>query len=601
MILFIEYKYKLFADKNGYLCGKLSLSMRKSCFILCLFCCFPLWAQQPQVQVSVPLHTIHSGEVTVPLALRYSLGAGWQFQAGPEREDDAGNRVVFTDSSILWPQGRLSLTSGLMEVFDKQENLIKRTSFGRFSDGRLSFLETKGDTTSFTYLPNGIRLRRTGRGNTAYQFDSLDRVASITHYRPDGSWRRQELSYAADTLTVAALDSSGLSEKAVFYGAPKVYRHEVYDAQGQLLRRIRFQYQGDLPAGETLEVFGAGEGGALTASRTLRYAAGGEYPVEESILRSSGEQYRATFTYAEHRPDALLSLTRWDGDRMVDSTRLVYAAFPGQDGYTVLRPSAMLYGAAGVPLDTCIRFVPFDFNGVHTYRSKRVKQFYPDARMSRLTVTRPSIDLEKELTALLLSVGMPFTADGLEGDAFLFDADGAFLSKVQGADGQVLFYQGFGEEPVLATFTDPAHDPSLIDTDCCIQWITPDDLELSMQIVDAHNSQHYGLVKGCRYLLRESGYGGLIDPAVNAQHQVFPKVWYISKTPKEGVLAHNHFNCGNFIWGASAHASGVPLWITVLGSHFNNFFLSPDNKGRLDDKDDILSIRAGYHMLGSSK
>jgi hypothetical protein len=39
----------------------------------------------------------------------------------------------------------------------------------------------------------------------------------------------------------------------------------------------------------------------------------------------------------------------------------------------------------------------------------------------------------------------------------------------------------------------------------------------------------------------------------------------------------------------------VPLCIARLGSHYNNFFLSPDTKGSFDSPDDLFSISAGYH------
>lgn len=571
--------------------------MRKLLFALLLLAWVPGHAQLPQVRVSVPFHTIHSGEVAVPLSLHYSPGGGWRFEAGTVREDDAGNRVEFTDSTIHWPQGFITMRPGSMEVFDNLENPVKSISFERLPDGRLSRLWTDRDTTAFSYQGNGIRLHRAGRGSTAYQFDSLDRVVSVIHDGADGTWRSQQLEYLGDTLTVRARDSVREFGKTVFLGDPKVYRVDEFDPEERLIRSTEFHYQGDFPAGETIRLFGTGEGKPLTSSRRLRYSPDSPYPVEESVNLDNGESYRATFTYAPHRPDALLSLTRWDGSRMIDSTRLVYASFPGHAGRVIRRPSALLYGRAGEPLDTCIRFISYDFNGVHTYRSKRMKQFYPDARMSRLTVQSPSIDLEKELRARLLSAGMPFAVDPLEGGSFLFDTDGAFLSRVRGTTEQVLFYQGFAEEPVTASFADPDHDPSLIDSDCWLQLITPADVALSMHIVDAHNPRYRGLIRGCLYLLRESGYGGLIDPAVNAQHQVFPKVWYLSETRREGALAHNHFNTGNFLWGAAAQACGVPLWVTLLGTHFNNFFLSPDNQGRPDDKDDVLSIRAGYHIL----
>lgn len=571
--------------------------MRKYLAVALFFYGVCAWAQQPQMQVNVPLHTVHSGEAVVSLALRYTPGGGWVFKAEGDKEDAAGNRVVFTDNAIVWPQGHINLDADKMQVFDVHGNLIKSVRYERRADGRLSRVQVGEEATTFSYPAGGIDLGHQEGAVTAYRFDSLDRVVSVKHITPRGSLLIRELQYQGDTLTVTARDNSGLLERSLFLGAPQVKRIEEYDAGGKLTRTVTFHYQGDLRAGETVQLYGAGELGTLTASRRLRYAPGSAFPCEETFVGSDGKARRATFTYASHRPDALLSLTRWDGGQKVDSTRLVYSAFPGQGGRSVLYPSAVLYAKSGEPLDTVIRFVPYDFNGVHTYRSKRVKQFYSDPRITRQVVTSPSEDLKRELQAHLYSIGMPYRADALEGEGFLFDEGGAFLSRIDGSNEQVEFCRGFGREPVRAAFADPVQDPTLIDTRSCVQTISRADVELSMQIVDAYGSWHHGLVRGCVYLLKESGYGGLIDPAVNAEHQVFPGVWYISETPKEGSLAHNNFNCGNFLWGAAAHATGVPLWVTLVGTHFNNFFLSPDNKGHLDDKDDVLSIRAGYHML----
>lgn len=571
--------------------------MRKFLAAALLLCGVCSWAQQPQLQVSVPLHTVHSGEAVVSLALRYTPGGGWAFMAEGEREDAAGNRVVFTDSSIVWPQGRIAMAEDKMQVFDVHGYLVKSALFERDAHRRLSRVQVGEEATTFSYPAGGIELGHPEGGSTAYQFDSLDRVVSVSYTGPQGTGLVKDFLYQGDTLTVSVRDSAGLLGKTLFLGEPKVERIEEYDAGEKLTRTITLYYQGDLPAGETIRRFGAGEAGPLTTSRRLRYAPGEAFPCEETLLGRDGKARRATFTYAPYRPGALLSVTRWDGEQKEDSTRLVYSAFPGQEGRSVFYPSAVLYAKSGEPLDTVLRFIPYDFNGVHTFRSKMIKPFRMDSHIRRQVMDLPLERRKKALQAHVYSVGMPFEADALEGEGFLFDEGGAFLSRIAVATEPVVFYQGFGREPVRAAFADPGHDPLVIDTRSFVQMISRADVELSMQIVNAYGARHHGLVKGCLYLLKESGYGGLIDPAVNAEHQVFPGVLYISRTPKEGSLAHNNFNCGNFLWGAAAHATGVPLWVTLLGTHFNNFFLSPDNKGHLDAKDDVLSIRAGYHML----
>ena len=118
----------------------------------------------------------------------------------------------------------------------------------------------------------------------------------------------------------------------------------------------------------------------------------------------------------------------------------------------------------------------------------------------------------------------------------------------------------------------------------------------SLQVSDACNPSHRGLFKGCFFLARNSGYGGDLDFAANGRHGILYDGLYITQTRKDGRVAHNNYNYGNFLWGAAARAVGVPLWIARLGSHFNNFFLSPDTRGTFDAADDQFSIGCGHHF-----
>jgi hypothetical protein len=83
----------------------------------------------------------------------------------------------------------------------------------------------------------------------------------------------------------------------------------------------------------------------------------------------------------------------------------------------------------------------------------------------------------------------------------------------------------------------------------------------------AEHATHKGLFPGCWFLLKNSSYGGTLDFAVRPEYGISSNTYYLTHTEKEGTLAHNHFNFGDFLWGASA--------------------------------DDILSIRAGHHWLPS--
>lgn len=567
-------------------------------FILACFMAGVHPVHGPGAEVSVPLYTIHSGEVTVPLALSYTPSGSWTFIAGSSREDDAGNRVEFTDTTIQWPQGSIRMCRDSMVVFDESGNRIKTVSFGRTPDGRLSLIKERSNLTHFSYLPDGIAVRRPGKGAAEYRFDASDRVVSVCGLSESGYWLKQELQYAGDTLTVCASDSSGVVEKAVFLGCPQVWRKEEYNSREELTRSITYLYENGLPAGEIIQVYCAGDGRMPTvSSRRLSYSPGSPYPVSESVLHSDGTMEKTTFTYSGHRPGALLSVSHWSGGVKTDSTRIVYSRFPGHGGRRIIRPSAVLYGRGDGPLDTCVRYITYDFNGVHSYRSKRGHRFFPDPRIVRIYMPDPYRALAAELRAHVLSTGMFFKADEIDGDSVLFDKDGNFLSRVHCPEAQVIMYQGAGAGLLTASFADPGYDPAMVAHGSRIMPIEPEDVDISMRKTGVYDPKVHGLIPACFFLLKASAYGGILDFAVNARHQVYNNVWYIGRTAVEGWLAHNNFNYGNMLWGASARATGIPFWVARLGADFSNFFLSPDNKWRLDDLDDILSIRAGYHYL----
>ena len=193
--------------------------------------------------------------------------------------------------------------------------------------------------------------------------------------------------------------------------------------------------------------------------------------------------------------------------------------------------------------------------------------------------------------------------DPLDGKDFLFAADGRFLSRVRsGQDESTLFlWQGEGQPPVAARFADPKYDPRHVGPGSRAVLVPKEYITGAMDSCGAEHAARKGLFPGCWFLLKNSSYGGTLDFAVRPEYGISSHTYYLTYTEKEGCLAHNHFNFGNFLWGASAREMGVPLWVTCLGSHFNIFFLSPDSRFHLDSADDILSIRAGHHWLQAER
>lgn len=150
-------------------------------------------------------------------------------------------------------------------------------------------------------------------------------------------------------------------------------------------------------------------------------------------------------------------------------------------------------------------------------------------------------------------------------------------------------------DSIVARFADPARDPGSINSKTRAVVVPDWFIEETLKLVGAKSRKHHGLIQGCLYIAPTSLYNGRLDFAANGDHPIYQNVFYITITPREGVLAQNNFNFGNFLWGASAHAMGIPLWVAKFGSHCFNFFCNPNNRFHPDDPDDILSISAGHH------
>lgn len=194
--------------------------------------------------------------------------------------------------------------------------------------------------------------------------------------------------------------------------------------------------------------------------------------------------------------------------------------------------------------------------------------------------------------------GISFRTAGPEmpsqsGEALLFNASGCFCGLSEGESGTLVYDSGFGAERLIINFADPVQDPPQVGPGTAVEFVSAGDVHYSLRKVGAYDRKHHGLIAGIVYLKRESEYYGLLDFARNGEHPLHPGVYYVAWTKKEGAVAHNNVNFGNFLWGAAAQAAGVPLWIARLGAHISNMM---HTGGRPDSKDDQLSISAGYHF-----
>lgn len=205
-------------------------------------------------------------------------------------------------------------------------------------------------------------------------------------------------------------------------------------------------------------------------------------------------------------------------------------------------------------------------------------------------------DAERVLRADSLCALKPgFTLSPSYGDCFLFDESGVFLSRINVEESSNCAVLWQTDEPIVACFADPAEDPRHIGRNTRLYLISPLRVYASVSHCGAADPRMHGLTPECWYLLFGSGYGGALDFAANGEHGIYPNGLYLTRTWKEGDVAHNNYNFGNFLWGAATREVGVSLWIARLGAHLNNFFLSPNTKFTFDSSDDQFSISAGYH------
>ena len=185
--------------------------------------------------------------------------------------------------------------------------------------------------------------------------------------------------------------------------------------------------------------------------------------------------------------------------------------------------------------------------------------------------------------------------DAQSGEDFLFDEDGCYLARVQlpSTAGCVIYPLGYGAETIVARLADPVRDLGSICADTRLRLVTGERIRSSLNRVGVMPGDWcFGFVRGFIFLALNSNYGQRLDFARTGLHDIHPNEFYLTHSSKEGYVAHNIYNFGNFLWGTAAHGVGVPLFIARLGSHVSNFY---HTRGHLDAADDQFSISCGHH------
>ena len=182
---------------------------------------------------------------------------------------------------------------------------------------------------------------------------------------------------------------------------------------------------------------------------------------------------------------------------------------------------------------------------------------------------------------------------------FLFDEEGRFLCRVEAPEAAgYVFMLREERQPLVARLADPVHDPDSIGIDTRVVLVSRERVRDSLRRARAFRWNHRLYFLRTLYMWTQSGYGGRLDFAVNGMHDVEDGVYYITESCRDGAIAHNRFNFGNYLWGAAAQSVGIPCFFAKLGSHVNAFLFFQDGRGEpghFDTPDDILSINAGYN------
>jgi len=190
-------------------------------------------------------------------------------------------------------------------------------------------------------------------------------------------------------------------------------------------------------------------------------------------------------------------------------------------------------------------------------------------------------------------------------DEYLFDENGQHTGTVEKSGEHYGTVAGKdGEKASHFKFADPVNDPKAIDEGKVteVKFVEMESvseaLETSGVNDEANQDNKYEFIMNESDASNPDGEGKM-DYVVTAKVGIDGKkepiarnnALYITQT-KDGNVAHNSNNLGNFMWGAGARALGFSLTTARLGAHANNM-LDP-HYGGLDSSDDQFSIKLGY-------
>ena len=185
-------------------------------------------------------------------------------------------------------------------------------------------------------------------------------------------------------------------------------------------------------------------------------------------------------------------------------------------------------------------------------------------------------------------------------DIYYFDQSGNYThKKIKDGDNricvitkekvndQILTYQNFYE------LADPINDGRMIDNGQIthLEFVSEGDIKKALTKQGAFTSEKINFAK-------ESAGGGKFDYTFSYLIPKYNDAKSMLFLPENDYMAHNLFNFGNYLWGATGYVVGFNYAELKLGAHINSLISPRRNNypSQLDSDDDQRSIVKGiYH------
>ena len=199
-------------------------------------------------------------------------------------------------------------------------------------------------------------------------------------------------------------------------------------------------------------------------------------------------------------------------------------------------------------------------------------------------------------------------------DIYYFDKSGKYTHKERMKGEHIGVFLSTTNKQIKFSFADPINDPASIDASKINRIEIVSDKQIAKYLKDAgvYDKKECAIKDKYSYLLTESNASnkegnGKLDFVVTAKPcGLNSSTLYLTKVSDE-LTAHNNYNFGNFLWGASTNVLGIPKFIATAAAHINNFFKDSNNatlpyyKRKLDSKNDQKSINLGIKWAKSQK